>query len=538
MATVGYNLNGPISLAGFASPMPPTLWSSLMRPYKTHLIIAILSLTTSHLLAGEPFVIHIKDAQSGRGIPLAKLTTTNGIELITDSAGVACFDEPGLMDGKVYFSVSSPGYSYPKDGFGNSGRALDIKAGGSFTFKMTRTQIAQRLYRITGQGIYHHSTRAGLPTPMRHPNLNGRVMGQDTVMAVAHDKKIYWFWGDTARPGYPLGHFGTAMATSISGDQLNPAQGIELNYVVNKKGFSRPVFRLGKPGVVWFHGVTEIKDPNDKKRIIGHYSRLKGLGHLLEHGIAAFNKDAGEMEVVSTFPLDAPLHPFGQTLRHSSEGVEYIYFCTPYPHTRVRATWNSFRDPDQYEAYTPLKPGTQKLNLKKSSLERNGENKVVYGWKKSTAKVSAIGQRRLIASGALQQTEALIQTVDASDNQSISLATGSVRWNDLRKRWIMIACRQGGKASFLGEIYYAESKQLLGPWPKAIKVATHPGYAFYNPVHHAFLDRDDGRSIYFEGTYTKQFSKTKTPTPRYNYNQIMYKIDLGDPKISKALGTP
>lgn len=27
------------------------------------------------------------------------------------------------------------------------------------------------------------------------------------------------------------------------------------------------------------------------------------------------------------------------------------------------------------------------------------------------------------------------------------------------------------------------------------------------------------------------FSGTKTPTPRYDYNQIMYSLDLADPRL-------
>jgi hypothetical protein len=37
--------------------------------------------------------------------------------------------------------------------------------------------------------------------------------------------------------------------------------------------------------------------------------------------------------------------------------------------------------------------------------------------------------------------------------------------------------------------------------------------------------------IFFEGTYTHTFAGNPDPTPRYDYNQVMYKLDLGDPRL-------
>ena len=102
---------------------------------------------------------------------------------------------------------------------------------------------------------------------------------------------------------------------------------------------------------------------------------------------------------------------------------------------------------------------------------------------------------------------------------------GSVAWNEYRRRWIMIFCQFGG-TSMLGEIWYAESKELMGPWSPARKIVTHDRYSFYNPRHHPYFDRNGGRIIYFEGTYTAAYSGNSDLTPRYDYNQIMYKLDL------------
>jgi len=50
--------------------------------------------------------------------------------------------------------------------------------------------------------------------------------------------------------------------------------------------------------------------------------------------------------------------------------------------------------------------------------------------------------------------------------------------------------------------------------------------AHTHPVHHSLFDSEEGRIIYFEGTYSKMFSGSDTAIPWYDYNQIMYRLDL------------
>ncbi len=93
----------------------------------------------------------------------------------------------------------------------------------------------------------------------------------------------------------------------------------------------------------------------------------------------------------------------------------------------------------------------------------------------------------------------------------------------------MIFVQAGGSSSYLGEVWYAESEKIEGPWQNAKKIVTHEKYTFYNPVHHPFFD--DGRFIYFEGTYANTFSGNENQTPRYDYNQMMYRLDLSDARL-------
>jgi hypothetical protein len=97
----------------------------------------------------------------------------------------------------------------------------------------------------------------------------------------------------------------------------------------------------------------------------------------------------------------------------------------------------------------------------------------------------------------------------------------------------MIASQLFG-TSVLGEIYYAEAARPEGPWSRGVKIVTHEKYSFYNPMHHPYFDEEGGRVIYFEGTYTHSFSGNEHQTPRYDYNQVMYRVDLGDERLRPA----
>lgn len=101
-------------------------------------------------------------------------------------------------------------------------------------------------------------------------------------------------------------------------------------------------------------------------------------------------------------------------------------------------------------------------------------------------------------------------------------------------------------------MYYSECESPLGPWRLARKVASHPQYSFYNPIQHTQFDQNGGELIFFSGTYRYDFclsevccandvcvwyvlffccvcsftfSGTSNPTPRYDYNNLMYRLN-------------
>jgi hypothetical protein len=481
--------------------------------------------------SSEPyFLIQVVDAETGRPVPLVELRTVNNIVEYTDSNGIVAFNEPGLMNQQVFFFVRSHGYEYPKDGFGFQGASLITKPGLTAVLKIHRRQIAQRLYRVTGQGIYHHSLRAQLPTPLREPALNAQVLGQDSVVNAVFQGKIYWFWGDTLRPSYPLGNFHVPGATSLLPGQggLDPEIGVDLEYFLDDDGFAKATCAMPGPGPTWISGLTVLRDAQGQEQMFAAYGKIKvGTLEAYQRGLVQFDEERREFRKVKELPVASRLRPEGRPLYVQVDGKPYVYFATPFPILRVPASVDALLDPSQYEAFTPLREGTAEPS---ASLERRPDGTLRYAWKKNTAPVTYQELRDLAGRGHLRPAENLFQLIDRDTGQPVLAHAGSVYWNAFRKRWIMITSQFFG-SSVLGEVWYSEADTPIGPWGYAVKIVTHEKYSFYNPKQHPMFDKEGGRVIFFEGTYSTMFSDAPFPTPRYDYNQIMYKLDLSDPRV-------
>lgn len=483
------------------------------------------------------FVIKVLDDRTGRGIPLVELRTVHQLRFVTDSNGVVAFDEPGLMNQRVFFFVESHGYESPKDGFGMAGVSLQVTPGGRAEIKLRRVNLAERLYRITGAGIYRDSVLVGEPVPIAQPLLNGQVLGQDSVMAMPYRGRIYWFWGDTNRPAHPLGLFHTSGATSRLPGQggLSPAVGVDLEYFVDAQGFSRAMCPSEGPGPVWIDGLALVDDAQGNPRMVTHYSRMKNLSEVLEHGLAVYDDQAEVFRKHRRFELEQKWQcPRGHSLVLKDSTGRWLLFATPFPTVRVRPRLEQVADPAAYEAFTCL-ASRARFEQAKTRLHRDAAGKVQYRWTAEAPPLAPADELALVRAGLLASDEARFLPKDVATGKPVVMHSGSVAWNAYRQKWILIAVQAGGDTSFLGEVWFSEADHPTGPWRWACKVVTHNKYSFYNPAHHPFFDEDGGRIIYFEGTYTHTFSGNSQATPRYDYNQIMYRLDLSDPRLPKPL---
>lgn len=471
-----------------------------------------------------PFEIQVVDAATGRGVPLVELRPQNGQMVVTDSNGIVAFDQAALMNQSVSFGLQSYGYA-------NAAQVLNPTSGGSAQIAIQRTNLAERLYRVTGTGIYQDSVSVGATVPIDHPLLNANVKGQDSVQTAIYKGQIYWFWGDTLYESGGLGNFRTSGARSQLPGQggLDPSAGVNLNYFINSNGWAKEMMPVSQSGAMWIDGVFTVRDPDGVERLLAHNARFADLATNLESGLALFNDSTETFQRFLSYSLTAPITPQGHAFNHTVNGQDYIYFDQTYPAVRVKANWNDVTHIANWEAYSPLKPNTR-YDSNNPPFDRDAQGNIIFGWKQNTDPLSYEMLQDLVQHGYVTRDQMPFRLQDYETGRPIQMHRSSVYWNDFRQAWVMIGTEAWGD-SLLGEVWFAEAPSPEGPWVNAVKVATHNrgtngDYSFYNPTSHPFFDQEGGRLIYFEGSYTDTFSGNSNPTPLYDYNQVMYRLDL------------
>lgn len=447
------------------------------------LLIPLLGLPAARAL--EPCKVEVVDKENGWPVPLVVLTTTSDETFVTDNAGVVAFDLPELMGRETWLTVSSHGYEVAADGFGYRGVRFTPKPGGTFRIEIERKQIAKRLGRLTGSGQFAESQKLGEFKTWEESG----VIGSDTVQTFAYKGKLHWIWGDTNLPGYPLGIFDTAGATSSLKPliSLKPPTAIRYDYFRDGKGSPRGVAKMPGDGPTWVSGFVALPDKDGREHLVATYAKIGDGMAAYEFGLLEWNDEAEKFDHVLTFwkKSDGGEHPpkpypdGHPVIWKDADGKAWLYFNGPV----------NFKCPATYEAW------------KDRSRWQNVDSPKSF------------------------------KAVDGGD---IEVASASIAWNQHRKRWIMILQQKFGNPSVFGEVWYLEGESPEGPWGPAVKVATHRNYTFYN-VQIDWQLTDPGEPILlFEGTYTHTFTDNKIKTPRYEYNQMLYRIDLDDPALKPA----
>ena len=236
--------------------------------------------------AEKYFLIQVIDETTGRPVPLISLTSPTNNTYWTDSNGLIAFYEPDMNDGEdVFFTVEGPGYEL-SDPFQFGGVWLRTETGNhesatQVLVNPVANQIAQRLYRITGGGIYRDSVLTGQETPIDEPLINGMVVGQDSTYATIYRGDIFWAWGDTDKPSHRLGNFKVTAATSKLPEQggLDSQLGVNLSYYIrgDGSGFVKEMASHGSVPVpdgdptslptVWVDSLVSVPDDNGIERL-------------------------------------------------------------------------------------------------------------------------------------------------------------------------------------------------------------------------------------------------------------------------------
>jgi hypothetical protein len=433
----------------------------------------------------EPCRIQVIDQESKWPVPLVELITTGHVRYVSDNAGVVAFDQPELMGQEVWLDIRSPGYGVGKDGFGNRGRRITPEPGKTVTIEVERQVLAKRIGRLTGGGIFGESQRFGEHVEWK----DSGIIGSDSVQCVPFGGKLFWLWGDSSIPAYPLGIFHSSGARSQqpAPGSLVPPLKLPLDYFRDATGKPRGISPLPGEGPTWVFGVVAMKDEAGQERLGGYYSKIKGMLDAYETGLTlwdeakqGFVRHRVVWEKSSGKPMPKAV-PDGQgTTWTDAAGKQWLVFGNPFPFMRCPATFAAWSDPAQWEVLEP--------------------------------------QRE----------------VTAADGTRIAAHTGAIGFHPWRRRWVTVFMQKGGKPSSLGELWYAEADQPTGPWGTAVKILSHENYTFYNPRLHLDWTPDGRPWLYFEGTYTTLFTDNQTPTPRYDYNQILYRLDLDDPALKPA----
>ncbi len=98
------------------------------------------------------------DSATGRPIPAVRISILNYIDAWTDSNGWAAFAEPDFAR-----LTRSLWVKFAADGFEGAGFHLNATLGRSVVVKLSRLELAERLYRVTGASIFGDSVRLGVP---------------------------------------------------------------------------------------------------------------------------------------------------------------------------------------------------------------------------------------------------------------------------------------------------------------------------------------------------------------------------------------
>ena len=429
--------------------------------------------------------IEIVEAGSGWPVPLVELRTTHQMQFFSDNAGVIAVDAPELMERETWFDVVGNGYEVPKDGFGFRGVRLKPEPGKTLRVEVKRTIIAKRIGRITGAGLFAESQKLG--SELDWPESG--VVGCDSIQNAVHRGRLFWLWGDTTLGNYPLGIFDSTSATSAIQPlkSFEPPLRLKLDYFTSEKGSPRAVAKMPGSGPTWITAYFSLPDKTGMSHLIASYAKIKPPLDAYEFGLCVWNDATSNFEphrvlwTKSKKTPERPPVPDGHPVFWKDEaGREWVLFGDPFPRLRCPATFESWQNSNTWEVLTPQ------------------------------------------------------ATLASADGKTVKPHSGSIAWNEWRQRWVTVFMEKFGKQSAFGELWYAEAKAPTGPWGKAVKILSHENYTFYNPRLHPEFTPTNSPVLFFEGTYTQTFADKPHPTPRYDYNQILYRLDLDDVALKPA----
>ena len=481
------------------------------------------------LAAANYFAIRVVDAATGRGVPQADLVMTDGTRYTTDSGGTVAFNRAGYLNTADTFVLESYGYALAS---GTRSFTVTPTLGGSTTVPLARTQVAQRMYRESGEDLYKQTVAVGGTSPVTttnaNPNLsNAYVFGQDSGLTAVYKGKLYEFWGDTGvDTNYDgqdeLGNFrttGGVMSLPANGG-LDPAAGENISYFVDGNSRPKAMFPTASFGLsdklFWASSPIVTHDAGGAERMVIAYAAVDGSGAATDKGFGVWNDSTQQFDKIASFPTTAPVAP-GQNATHATfDGLDYWVIPNGNSFIRVRDTYADVTNINSYQVYTPLKPGTTFTTtnafggntITAANINTDAATgKVVWTWAANTTPINGVIYADLANRGLVPWAQNPFAFADADSSGHVAFSTSAVSYNDYLKAWTFIGQQSFG-SSFIGEVWYATAPTVTGPWALARKVQTdartngvNDPYTFYNLIQHPYYDANSPY-LYYSGTYT------------------------------------
>ena len=140
-----------------------------------------------------------------------------------------------------------------------------------------------------------------------------------------------------------------------------------------------------------------------KERMFANYVKIRPPMEIYQRGLVEFDAETRELPEGRRVPHGPGHLPRRASRRppflHRDGGVDYIYYCSPYPLVRIPADPEALADPVGCEAFTCLAPGTR---LDQQKLDRGADGRLRYAWKTQTQLVSQDQQAKLVDRGPAQ----------------------------------------------------------------------------------------------------------------------------------------
>ncbi len=420
----------------------------------------------------RPFRVECIDAENGWPVPGVQLTTSAGHRFVSDNAGVVAIGEPDYYGRSMTFSVTGHGY---RPSSGASSVTLSVKAGGEAKVELARQYRAMRLGRIGGGGLFGESMKVG--ERLDEPE-DGEV-GRDSVQVKPYGDKLFWLWGDTNVRSYPLGVFNTTASYTANppfSAWVPPVAPKYANFK-NSDGNIRGVIDQPWGGLMWIFGLVDLKDKKGNAKLGGAWTCVSGNNANSSgscNGLCTWNPDTEKFDitrVLNSSTNSCSMFPDGNNMKWTDEkGKKWILFGGPYPWLKIPDSYESWCNPDTWE-------------------------KLSYSSRAATCK--------------------------GSTTSTVTPKGGQMMWNAAIGKYVAIFYLDLD----FGGLWYAEADSPFGPWYNAEKVCQMDNYNFYNPVVHAESDPTKPYLI-FEATYTDAFVGQPDPTARWNYTQVLYRLNL------------